>query len=154
LLAQAMGGIVEPARSGPNIGARFVARRDAAERDPLFAQIPLGPDVFQWHFDEVSEMPMDSTLLAASPRWPHQAFRVGQRAWGLQFHIECDLDMLAEWARNDDGTLAALGTDAKTVLDGCAEVMGHIEETWRPFAERFAALTQGRIRESLTVISS
>jgi GMP synthase-like glutamine amidotransferase len=152
LLAQAMGGRVERAANGPNIGARFVARRDAAERDPLFAEVPLGPDVLQWHFDEITELPLNTTLLAASPRWPYQAFRVGDRAWGLQFHIECDLDIIKVWAANDHDTLAELGTDTETVIAGCAAVMDDVAETWRAFARRFAALAQGRVPGPLTLI--
>ncbi|WP_051110726.1 type 1 glutamine amidotransferase [Longispora albida] len=152
LLAQAMGGTVGRAKNGPNIGARFVARRDAAERDPLWAAVPLGPDAIQWHFDEVTELPLNATLLAASPRWPHQAFRVGDRAWGIQFHIECGLETIATWARNDAGTLAELGTDPETVIAECAAVMGEVEETWKPFAERFAALATGRTPGPLTLI--
>ncbi|MEV6524296.1 type 1 glutamine amidotransferase [Longispora urticae] len=152
ILAQAMGGTVERAHNGPNIGARFVARRDAAERDALFAEIPLGPDALQWHFDEITELPLNATLLAASPRWPNQAFRVGDRAWGLQFHIECDVDMIRVWATNDAETLQELGTDAETVIAGCAAVMDDVRETWQPFAERFAKLAQGKSPGPLTLI--
>ncbi len=97
LLATAHSGLVEPAAAGPEIGARLVARRDAADWDPLFAPLPMLQDVLQWHHDEVSELPVGAVLLAASTDYPHQAFRVGQRAWGLQFHIECDVAMIADW---------------------------------------------------------
>ena len=75
-------------RSGPAL----VGRRDAADGDPLFKWVPLLPDVLQWHRDEITELPLGAVLLAASTRYPHQAFRLGDRAWGLQFHIECDAD--------------------------------------------------------------
>jgi GMP synthase-like glutamine amidotransferase len=38
LLAQAHGGTVQRSPSGPEIGATLVARRDIADRDPLFAR--------------------------------------------------------------------------------------------------------------------
>ena len=57
------------------------------------------PDVIQWHHDEITELPAGAVLLAASTRYPHQAFRLGDRAWGLQFHIECDPAMIADWAK-------------------------------------------------------
>ena len=50
-------------------------------------------------------------LLAASTRYPHQAFRLGDRAWGLQFHIECDTAMIADWADGLRRLLAELGYD-------------------------------------------
>src|SRR2546429_9829123 len=90
LLATAHAGTVERSPSGPEIGPRLVARRDAAERDPLWAPGPLTPDVLQWHYDEITELPIGATLLAASTYYPHQAFRLGSRAWGVQFHPECD----------------------------------------------------------------
>lgn len=145
LLADAFGGRVEPARSGPEIGAFLVAKRDVAQSDPLFAMVPFTPDVYQWHVDEIVSLPPGAVLLASSPRVPHQAFRLGDRAWGIQFHIECDQAMLASWAAGDGGSLERAGLDAEDVLARCAAVQDDVEEVWRPFAGRFVALTAGRI---------
>lgn len=143
LLVQAMGGKVEPSRNGPEVGAFLVARRDAAARDPLFAGVPFTPDVYQWHVDEISRLPPGAVLLAAASNMPHQAFRIGERAWGTQFHIECDLDMLTAWAADDHGLLDEYGVDADAMLARCAAVLDDVEDAWRPFAERFAALVRG-----------
>ncbi len=35
--------------------------------------------------------------LAATAAYPHQAFRVGERAYGLQFHVEVDAGLAKEW---------------------------------------------------------
>jgi GMP synthase-like glutamine amidotransferase len=145
LLAQAHAGTVAPAAGGPEIGADLVAKRDVAEQDALFGLVPMMPDVFQWHYDEVSELPLGAVLLAASPRSPHQAFRVGDRAWGLQFHIECDLAMVESWARPSAAELAGRGLDADEVVAGAAAVLGDIEDVWQPFAVRFAALARGEL---------
>jgi GMP synthase-like glutamine amidotransferase len=145
LLATAMGGTVGRSASGPEIGARLVARRDAAEYDTLWRYVPFAPDVLQWHEDEITELPVGATLLAASTRYPHQAFRMGDRAWGLQFHIECDADMIASWAADNASTLADLGTDAESVVAQCAAVIDDIEEVWQPFASRFAAVARGTL---------
>ena len=144
LLADALGGRVEPAAAGPEIGAFLVAKRDVAETDPLFAMLPFTPDVYQWHVDEITVLPPGAVLLASSPRVAHQAFRVGDRAWGLQFHIECDQPMLASWAADDSGSLEQAGLDAETVLARCAAVEADVEEVWRPFAGRFVAVASGR----------
>jgi GMP synthase-like glutamine amidotransferase len=140
LLASANAGTVERSAAGPEIGAKLVARRDAAGRDPLFADVPFAPDVVQWHQDEIIELPAGAVLLAASTNYPHQAFRVGDAAWGLQFHIECDIEMVAAWASKNVDTLADLGRDPIEVLEACDAVMDDLEEVWRPFAHRFAAL--------------
>ncbi|MEV4491827.1 type 1 glutamine amidotransferase [Micromonospora coxensis] len=144
LLATAHAGIVERSPSGPEVGPGVVGKRDAAETDPLFRYVPLIPDVLQWHVDEITELPRGATLLAASTRYPHQAFRLGDRAWGLQFHIECDTAMIADWAR-DSALLAELGYDPELVVAACARIMPDVEEVWQPFAIRFAALALGEL---------
>ncbi|MEO3928625.1 type 1 glutamine amidotransferase [Micromonosporaceae bacterium B7E4] len=144
LLATAHAGTVERSAAGPEVGPSVVGKRDAADRDPLFRYVPMIPDVLQWHVDEITELPQGATLLAASTRYPHQAFRLGDRAWGLQFHIECDAAMIADWA-TDSETLAALDYDPELVVAACAEVLADVEEVWQPFAARFAALAQGRL---------
>jgi GMP synthase-like glutamine amidotransferase len=145
LLATAHGGLVERSTSGPEIGPALVGRRDAADNDPLFKYIPLLPDVVQWHTDEITELPLGAVLLAASTRYPHQAFRLGDRAWGIQFHIECDADMIADWARHDDGILAELGYHPDAVIAATADILADVEEVWQPLAARFAALALGEL---------
>jgi GMP synthase-like glutamine amidotransferase len=145
LLATAHGGLVERSPSGPEIGPALVAKRDVAEKDPLWAPVPMAPDVLQWHRDEITELPLGATLLAASTRYPHQAFRVGTRAWGVQFHIECDTAMIEDWVAADAGLLEDLGYDPEVVVDACSLIMVDLEEAWQPFAERFAAVALGRL---------
>jgi GMP synthase-like glutamine amidotransferase len=145
LLATAHGGLVERSTSGPEIGPGLVARRDAADRDPLFKRVPLLPDVVQWHHDEITELPLNAVLLAASPRYPNQAFRLGDRAWGLQFHIECDPAMIADWTVSDAVTLDELGYDPEVVIEATSAVLADVEESWQPFAARFASLALGTL---------
>jgi GMP synthase-like glutamine amidotransferase len=140
LLATANAGTVERSPAGPEIGARLVARRDVADNDPIFAGVPFAPDVVQWHLDEITELPVGAVLLAASTNYPHQAFRLGDAAWGLQFHIECDIEMLAAWASDNLDVLAELGQDPIELLESCDAVLDDVEEVWRPFAQRFAEL--------------
>lgn len=140
LLATANAGTVERSPAGPEIGARLVARRDVADNDPIFAGVPFAPDVLQWHLDEITELPVGAVLLAASTNYPHQAFRLGDAAWGLQFHIECDIEMLAAWASDNLDVLAELGQDPIELLESCDAVLDDVEDVWRPFAQRFAEL--------------
>jgi GMP synthase-like glutamine amidotransferase len=140
LLAAAHAGTVERSPAGPEIGARLVARRDVADADPLFAGVPFAPDVLQWHHDEITELPAGAVLLAASTNYPHQAFRLGDAAWGVQFHIECDIEMLAQWASDNLDVLAELGQDPIDLLEAYDAVLVDVEEVWQPFARRFASL--------------
>jgi GMP synthase-like glutamine amidotransferase len=144
LLVTATAGAVERSAAGPEIGPRLVARRDKAVDDPLFAEVPFAPDVLQWHRDEITRLPPGAVLLAASTHYPHQAFRLGPAAWGVQFHIECDTDMFAGWASDGAAELAELGIDPDRLVAAVDAVMPDLEEVWRPFAHRFAALALGK----------
>jgi GMP synthase-like glutamine amidotransferase len=143
LLATATGGVVGRSPSGPEFGARLVARRDAAADDQLFAAVPFAPDVIQWHRDEIVELPARAVPLAASTRYPYQAFRLGPAAWGVQFHIECDLETVAGWAMVSVRELVELGLDAVALLEKVERILPDIEAVWHPVAERFAAVALG-----------
>jgi GMP synthase-like glutamine amidotransferase len=156
LLATAHAGEVERSSAGPEVGPALVAKRDAAESDPLFRWVPIAPDVLQWHVDEITELPRGAVLLAASTRYPHQAFRLGERAWGLQFHIECDTPMIAKWAAGSE-ILGELGWAEDAVVAACDAIMGDIEDVWQPFAARFAALANGELdggRRTLPILGN
>ena len=103
------------------------------------------PDVVQWHFDEVTELPLGAVLLATTGDHPVQAFRVGERAWGVQFHPEADAAMVADWARADALALAELGLTPADVVAATQELEDDLFEVWQPFATRFAALARGEL---------
>ena len=145
LLAVAQNGTVAPSAAGPEIGAHLVAKRDAADRDPLFAPLPMLPDVIQWHHDEVSELPLGAVLLATSTNYANQAFRVGESAWGVQFHPEADTAMIAEWAATNELVLAELGTTAEEVVEAVDALSDDLFEVWQPVAARFAAVARGEL---------
>ena len=70
----------------------------AARSDPVFGTLPKEILTFQWHADTF-DLPEGATLLARSPGCPHQAFRWGRYAYGLQFHQEVSAEMAEEWGR-------------------------------------------------------
>jgi GMP synthase (glutamine-hydrolysing) len=142
LLAEVGGGRVRPAVDGPEVGALLVAKRDAADADLLFARLPLSPDVIQFHHDEISELPPGATLLASSPQYANQAFRLGRHVYGIQFHIETTPEIVAEWAERDVVGVAASPFDAETICARAAAAHPDIEEAWAPFAHRFADLVR------------
>ncbi|WP_369137543.1 type 1 glutamine amidotransferase [Modestobacter versicolor] len=146
LLAQVGGGSTRAGEDGPEVGATLVAKRDAADADPLFGPLPLSPDVLQWHHDEVDRLPPGATLLASNPRYPHQAFRVGRQVYGLQFHIEPDEALIRRWAESDPVGVGASGTDVDTICARAAAVQPDLAEVWAPFAARFADLVRARAR--------
>jgi GMP synthase-like glutamine amidotransferase len=144
LLAEATGGTVERGDSGPELGARLVATRDVAREDPLMWDLPLSPVVVQWHWDAITSLPPGAVLLASSTRYPHQAFRVGDRAWGLQFHLETPPDMVRGWAAADRDGVEEAGLDPDAVVERTVAELPEVEQVWRPVLERFAVLAAGR----------
>jgi GMP synthase (glutamine-hydrolysing) len=144
LLAQVGGGSTRVGIDGPEVGATLVAKRDAAYADPLFGPLPLSPDVLEWHHDEIDRLPAGATLLASNPVYPNQAYRVGRRVYGLQFHIEPDEALIRQWAEHDPVGVAASGSDVATICARAAAVLDDLAEVWGPFAGRFADLVRER----------
>jgi GMP synthase-like glutamine amidotransferase len=96
LLARSLGAPVTR-NPVPEVGLLDVDLTEAGTSDPLFAGWPRRAPVVQWHSDTFA-LPAGATLLATSPACRNQAFRYGDRAYGLQFHPEVTADMVAEWA--------------------------------------------------------
>ncbi|HHT9120665.1 MAG TPA: type 1 glutamine amidotransferase [Candidatus Hypogeohydataceae bacterium YC41] len=89
------------------IGWSDVSLTDEGIRDPVLKSLGSKLRVFQWHGDTF-EIPKEGTHLATSPLCTNQAFRVNQRAYGLQFHLEVDPGMIALWAEAYREELASL----------------------------------------------
>jgi GMP synthase (glutamine-hydrolysing) len=70
---------------------------EQGRKDPLFAGFSKGSQIiFHWH-EDTFDLPPGATLLATSDTTENQAFRYGQRAYGLQYHIEIDDNTLDTW---------------------------------------------------------
>ena len=152
LLAEATGGRVALGEDGIEAGARLVAKRDAAWEDPLLADIPFTPTVVQWHEDVVVDLPPGAVLLASSSKYPHQAFRVGTRAWGLQFHIEAPPDMVRSWGREYGARVVESGRDPVALAEQAVGELDEVAACWQPVAARFAEIAQGRGRTVLPLL--
>lgn len=144
LLAVATGGRVVTGPDGPEVGPLLVAKRDLGWNDPLFADMPFMPDVMQFHSDVVEQLPPNASLLAASTLYPHQAFRVGRAAYGLQFHIETTTELVESWAADNPDT-ADFARPGELAHDRLVAAHADLEETWRPFVARFVKLVAGEL---------
>ena len=145
LLAVATGGRVSKSERGPEVGAFLIVKKDAAWTDPLFADLPLMPDVLQFHGDVITALPPGAVLLASSPHHPHQAYRLGRFAYGIQFHIETTVEVVQSWATSAPAMAAAARAGAFETAD-LTELHTDLAETWRPFATRFVQLTAGALQ--------
>lgn len=91
LLAMALGATLQR-RHGTEVGFGDV---DVVAADPVLDPLGPNPTVLHWHADAV-DLPAGATLLASTEVTAVQAFRAGS-ALGLQFHLEVDRRLLAEW---------------------------------------------------------
>ncbi|GGC52638.1 type 1 glutamine amidotransferase [Hoyosella rhizosphaerae] len=102
LLAVACGGTIDiDAAPGLEAGVTDVHWSPDAITDPLFGRIarccnPL--PVPSMHFDAIGVLPDGAVLLGSSAQYTNQVFRVGQRAWGVQFHPEASFCTFRAWA--------------------------------------------------------
>jgi GMP synthase (glutamine-hydrolysing) len=120
LLAAAAGAAVFPLTRHPANGDGDEAAREVGwgpvdfvgpAADPVTAGLPKQAPVLHWHGDTF-ELPAGATLLASTALCRHQAFRLGARQIGLQFHCELDAETIALWVREDlDYVLGANGPD-------------------------------------------
>ena len=85
VLAEAAGGSARRA-SEPEIGWHEVEITEEGARDPVIG--PLAPRFtgFQWHSYEA--LPPEGAAILARSSVCAQAYRVGEVAWGIQFHAE------------------------------------------------------------------
>jgi len=111
LLAHGLGGRVGPNPRGREIGTVEVTLSGAARGDPLFQELPGRVRVQATHVEAVLELPVGARLLASSAGDPHQAFAVGDRAWGVQFHPEFDADVVRAYLAARRELLLAEGLD-------------------------------------------
>ena len=134
LLAEAAGGSVRRA-SEPEIGWYRVSVHPEASGDPLLGQWALPPgaravvspgfEAFEWH-SYTAIPPKDAVCLASSGAGP-QAFRIGERAWGIQFHAEVSAADLAHWIEDyeTDEDAVRIGVDPERLW---AETEPRVEE--------------------------
>ncbi|MCE3001187.1 MAG: glutamine amidotransferase [Xanthomonadaceae bacterium] len=88
LLGHALGGQVDDNPRGEELGTTWVERLPAAAHDPLFTALPQRFRAQSAHRQSVLQPPPGALPLARSDREPLQAMRIGERAWGVQFHPE------------------------------------------------------------------
>jgi GMP synthase (glutamine-hydrolysing) len=84
---------------GPEIGWVPVELTEAAAGDPVFGRLPSSFDAFGWHY-YTYDLPCGAEELVRGPRC-NQAFRLGENAWGIQFHAEVTLDTVRLWLADE-----------------------------------------------------
>jgi GMP synthase (glutamine-hydrolysing) len=136
VLADAAGGTARRS-SEPEIGWFEIEVTDEGAADPVIG--PLAPSFtgFQWHSYEAIP-PDGAAILARTPVCP-QAYRIGDRVWGIQFHAEvsaADVDHWIDDYRSDEDAVR-IGVDPEALRRDTEPRMAEWNRLGRELCGRF-----------------
>ena len=116
LIAKALGAKVFKAPV-KEIGWYDVSLTKVGLQDPLFSCLPKTFPVFQWH-EDTFEIPNGARLIATSSPISHQAFRYGEKVYGLQFHLEVTEEMIRDWIETyEEGRKAEIMAETEIKIE-------------------------------------
>jgi GMP synthase-like glutamine amidotransferase len=140
LLAKAAGAEVKP---GPRkeIGWYPLTLSAEAGHDPLWHSFPPAFEAFEWHGD-IFSLPSGAVSLASSALYPHQAFRIGRRVYGLLFHLEVTPEMVNTMLETfaDEVASAQAYIDPGVIRHDLAARAGRLNVLAREFMRGFCGL--------------
>ncbi len=142
LLARALGGRVFPGPH-PEIGIHDIMLTADGAADPAFSTFAPGPfPALEWHGEGI-EPPDGTAVLARTDAFACQAFRAGEQAYGLLFHLELQRESLANLCTHCPEDLVRGGTTHDICLGSFeihAPVMaGHAETFMHRILDRWEA---------------
>jgi GMP synthase (glutamine-hydrolysing) len=142
LLAEAAGGRARRAPR-PEIGWHEIELTEEATGDPLLGGLPRRFQGFQWHSYEA--LPPHPAPSLARTETCSQAYRLDERAWGIQFHAEVTEETVAGWLADSakDEEAARIGLDPEAVRAETAERIGAWNEIGRQICRRFLKTATG-----------
>jgi GMP synthase-like glutamine amidotransferase len=147
LLADALGGTCGPMPKSKVIGPHRVTLTEDGQRDALFAGMDPSFDAMQWHSVRVAQMPEEATRLARSESCCCEAMKIGERAWGVQFHPELWQPTLDRWSTSESAVLALdrhFGENGFVHLTNlCAPLMGEFEAKAHRLLKNFLGASTG-----------
>lgn len=126
LLAKALGGRVDFHPDGEEIGTVKINLLNQADSDPIFSQLPKKFFAHTSHSQTVIRLPKIAIRLAKSSYDSTHAFRIGDNAWGVQFHPEFNVDIMKEY-------ILKYGKTTKLNKQGLSFLLDTVRET--PFAK-------------------
>lgn len=96
LMAKALGANVYRGDKGLEIGWTKLTLTEEGKSHPVSHWCQTKAPVFQWHQDTF-DLPEGAVHLASSETYPHQAYKYGKNAMGVQFHPEVTHESLESW---------------------------------------------------------
>lgn len=141
LLAAALGAKVVKAPS-KEIGWYPVRLLAAAHNDRLLRGVQQSFVALHWHGD-IFDLPVEAVALASSDKTPYQAFRYGERAYGLLFHVEVTSRIVAAMVREFAAELDEAKVDGEEVQAKAREHLPALEGIAATVFGRFAGAIEG-----------
>ena len=138
LLARSLGAAVRRAPH-PELGFTAVRPTPATRADRVLGDGGEHEVFFQWH-EDTFELPKGATLLLTGEVVTNQAFRVGQRAWGFQFHAEVTRPKLEAWFDQSAQQLRSWGRSREQLLLEADARLATQEARFRELFGRFVGL--------------
>jgi GMP synthase (glutamine-hydrolysing) len=130
----------------PEVGWVEVSTTPAAATDPVLGGVPPSFPAMQWHY-YACRPPADAIELARNSTCV-QAFRVGEVAWGTQFHIEVTREILLNWLKWAPEELGRAGYTEQRYLEALDQNLAAHEAIGRGMADRFAEIALTRARSA------
>jgi GMP synthase-like glutamine amidotransferase len=128
LLATAMGGRVAPMET-PEAGFYPIDLTPAGREDPVLAGQQWSTMQFCSHGQEVVAPPPGAVVLAGSAGCVVQAYRLGVRSYGFQYHFEWTRPMLEATSASDQSLLRRCGVTLTDIDEQCARHYARFAET-------------------------
>jgi GMP synthase (glutamine-hydrolysing) len=141
LLAAALGATVRRGE-GKEIGWYRVRLSDAAKDDRLMRGLPAEFVAPHWHGD-VFDLPSGAVALASSDKTPLQAYRYGDKAYGLLFHAEMTAEILESLVNEFRDGLKRVGIDGDAILAEAPRHLPALERIGAAIFSRWAGPIQG-----------
>lgn len=109
LLAEAMGGQVNYHPHGREIGTVSIQLTPEGKQDRLLGALPDAFLAHTTHAQTVIKLPANALRLAENAFESHHAFRLGESAWGVQFHPEFSADIMSAYLSEQADALLKQG---------------------------------------------
>jgi GMP synthase-like glutamine amidotransferase len=143
LVAVAAGATVYPNAHGPEIGWGAVRLAVACRSDRLFTGLPEELTVMHWH-GETLELPSAAERLISNDNSPNQAFRLGEVAWGVQFHLEVTPEAVEGFVAAFPGDAAGVSGGADAIRSATPAALAALGPSRDLVCRRFADLVATR----------
>lgn len=93
LLAHTFGGSVDYHELGEEKGEVEIHLTEEGKKDPLLGVLPEHFSAYASHFQTVTKLPKNTSVLAKNDFESTHALRYKENVWGVQFHPECVGDL-------------------------------------------------------------